>query len=181
VAHQVAIAFGQILPGIGRQIAEGRRQAVAAMVKRRAAKEPESVLQPFGQRHEAFATEDDVGVFEAGIGEPEVIKQVIERLACDRDLQFVHVGEVGKPQSAGLMNLAKDDFLLVAIDGPPGTDPPFHCPANAFAEVRMAAQHLLEDGDRTNARCRLQQRHDLGIEDVGEWIGTPTAARLLHL
>ncbi|MEY9778634.1 hypothetical protein ABIA23_000036 [Sinorhizobium fredii] len=79
------------------------------------------------------------------------------------------------------MNLAKDDFLLVAIDGPPGTDPPFHCPANAFAELRMAAQHLIEDGDRTNARCRLQQRHDLGIEDVGEWIGTPTAARLLHL
>lgn len=78
------------------------------------------------------------------------------------------------------MNLAKDDFLLVAIDGPPGTDPPFHCPANAFAEVGMAAQHLLEDGDRTNA-IRLQQRHDLGIEDVGEGVGTPTAARLLHL
>ncbi len=50
------------------------------MVKRRAAKEPERVLQPFGQRHEAFATEDHMGVFEAGIGEPEVIKQVIERL-----------------------------------------------------------------------------------------------------
>ncbi len=45
----------------------------------------------------------------------------------------------------------------------------------------MASQHLLEDGDRANARCRLLQRHDLGIEDVGELIGTPTAARLPHL
>jgi hypothetical protein len=58
-------------------------------------------------------------------------------------------------------------------------DPTFHCPANAFAEVRMAAQHLLEDGDWANARCRLQKRNDLGLEDVGEWIGTPAAARLL--
>jgi len=47
--------------------------------------------------------------------------------------------------------------------------------------LRWATQHLLEDRDRANARGRLQERNDLGIEDVGERAGTPAAARLLYL
>ena len=41
----------------------------------------------------------------------------------------------------------------------------------------MTAHHLLEDGDGSQAGGRLQHRHDLGVEDVGERIGT-TAVEL---
>lgn len=44
VRAKLCVAPRLVLLGIGIEIAEGRRQAVAAMVKRRAAKEPESVL-----------------------------------------------------------------------------------------------------------------------------------------
>lgn len=45
----------------------------------------------------------------------------------------------------------------------------------------MAPQHLLEDGDRPDRGRRLQQRHDLGVENVGERIGTTSLARNLLL
>ena len=37
-----------------------------------AAQRPQGVLQPFRQRDKAFATEHDMGVFEAGKGQAEV-------------------------------------------------------------------------------------------------------------
>jgi len=43
----------------------------------------------------------------------------------------------------------------------------------------MAALHLLEDRHRAQARCGLQHRHDVGIEEGDERIGAATAARLL--
>lgn len=49
VLAQGVIAARQILPGVGVQVAEGRRQNVAAMVRRRPAQGPERVLQPLGQ------------------------------------------------------------------------------------------------------------------------------------
>ncbi len=44
VRAKLCVAPRLVVLGIGIQIAEGPRQTVAAMVRRRAAKEPESVL-----------------------------------------------------------------------------------------------------------------------------------------
>ena len=55
------------------RLRNARRQAVGAVLERRAAQRPQGVLQSFGQGHEAFAAQDDVGVFEARIGEAEVV------------------------------------------------------------------------------------------------------------
>ena len=57
------------------------------MLPRRPAERPQGILQPFGQGDEALAAEHDMGVLEAGIGQPEVIEPMIERLAGDRDTQ----------------------------------------------------------------------------------------------
>ena len=77
---QRIVAPGQILARLVIEVAERRRQAVAAMLERRAAECPQRVLQSFGQRHIAFAAENHMGVLEARVGEPEVIEPVIERV-----------------------------------------------------------------------------------------------------
>ncbi|SEI21656.1 hypothetical protein SAMN05216228_108410 [Rhizobium tibeticum] len=64
------------------------------MVTRRTTKRPQSILQAFGKSDEAFAAEDDVGMFEAGIGKAEVLQQMIERLPRDGNAQGGHVGKV---------------------------------------------------------------------------------------
>src|ERR1700728_4877692 len=88
------VAAGEGLFFRGAEVTEGCRQAVAAMMERRAAKRPERILQPFGQSNEAFAAENDMAVLKAGPGEPEVIEQMIERPASNRDAEAAHVGKI---------------------------------------------------------------------------------------
>ena len=80
---QCVIAPGQVLARIVVQIAERGGQAVAPVIEQCATQCPQCVLQPLGQRHAAFAAENDMRVLEAGIGEPEVIEPVIELFAAD--------------------------------------------------------------------------------------------------
>ena len=66
------------------------------MLPRHPAKQPQGVLQPLGEGHEALAAEDDVGVLEARVGEPEVVEPVFERHVRHRDTEVGHVGEAGQ-------------------------------------------------------------------------------------
>jgi hypothetical protein len=91
---QCVIAPSQIFTRIVVQVAERGREAVAAMLERRATQRPQRILQSFGQRDIAFAAEDHVGMLEARVGKPEVIEPVIEPNPGDRDAQVGHVGEV---------------------------------------------------------------------------------------
>ena len=58
--------------GVGVEVAECRRQAVAAVIERRTAHGPQGILKSFGQRDEAFPAENDMGVFEARTSKPRV-------------------------------------------------------------------------------------------------------------
>jgi len=181
VGHEVLVATRQVGAGIPVQVAECRRQTVAAVLSRHPAERPERVLQAFGEGDEALAAKHDMGMFEAGIGEPEVIEPMIERLTRDGDAGAAHVGEVRQAEPAWLMRLPEDDLLFLAVNGPPGPDTAFDGAANAGTEFGMTPQHLLEDCDRPDARRRLQQRHDLGVENVGERVGAAALARNLPL
>ena len=77
---QLLVAPGEVLLGLTIEIAERRRQAVAAVLLRHAAQRPQRVLQAFGQRHEALAAEHDMGMLEARECQPEVIEPMIERV-----------------------------------------------------------------------------------------------------
>jgi hypothetical protein len=120
-------------------------------------------------------------MLEAGIGEPEMVEPVVERQAADSDAGAAHVGEVRQAEAAGLMHLSEDDLLLLAVDGAPGPHAPLQRAANAAAQFGMPPQHLLEDGDRANARRRLQHRHHLGVENIGKRVRTPPSPRCLLL
>ena len=84
--------------------------------------------------------------------------------------------EVGKSQTAGFVDLAEDDLLFRPVHGTPRPHPAFQGAANAATQLRMAPPHLLEDGDRSQCRRRLQHRQDLGLEKLTERVGsTPRA------
>jgi len=109
------------------------------MLPRRPAERPQGILQAFGQGDEALATEHDMGVLKPGIGEPEVVEAMIERHARDGDPGLAHLGEVGQADLAGLVSLAEDDLLLLAVNRPPGADPALQRAADSSPELRVAA------------------------------------------
>ena len=178
VAHQRGVALGDVFPRVGRQIAERRRQAVAAVLLRRAAKRPQRVLQALGQGREAFAAEHDVSVFEAGEDEPKVIEPVIERLPGDGDGETAGVGEVGQSQAAGLVRLAEDHLLLGPVERPPGQDAPLQRAADVRIEVGMAPAQLFEHADHPDRGRGLQDRRDLGVPVRLERVRPPPPPRL---
>ncbi len=65
VTHEAPLALRQVLLGFGVQIAEGRRQAVAAVLLRHTTKRPKRILQALGERNETLPSEHDTGVGEA--------------------------------------------------------------------------------------------------------------------
>ena len=76
---QLLVAAGEVLLGVTIEIAERRRQAVAAVLFRHAAERPQRVLQAFGERHETLAAEHHMGMLEARERQPEVVEPMIER------------------------------------------------------------------------------------------------------
>ena len=151
------------------------------MLARRAAQRPQRVLQAFGQRDVALATQDDVGVLEAGAHQPEVVQPVIQRHAQHGDAQVAHLGEVGQAHAPGFVGLAEHHLLFLAMQRAPGPNAAFERPTNARIELRVTPPQLVEYGDRPDAWRRQEQRDDLGLEDVEERIGPPSLARSLFV
>ena len=143
------------------------------------AQRPQGVLDAFCQGDETLAAEHDMGMLEAGIGEPEMIEPVVQGLASDRNAGMPHVGEIRQAHPPRHLHLPENDLLLFAMDGPPRADTPLQGPANAASQFRMAADHLLENGDRSKAGGCLQHRHDFGIENISERIGPSASSRSL--
>ena len=145
---QRLVAARQILLRVTVEVAEGGRQAVAAMLQGSPAERPQRILHSLGQRHEALPAEHDMGVLPAREGQPEVVEPMIERRAGDADAAIAHVGEVGQPEPARRMFLPEDDVLLGPVQRPPGADAPLQGAADAGADLGMTLPDLVEDGDR---------------------------------
>jgi hypothetical protein len=106
-----------------RQVVHGRSQAVAAVPPRHAAQFPERRLQPVGERLERLRR-TNTHRLPVGVGQHEVVHQVIERLPRDRDAQIVHAGEVRRREVPGLMHLAEHDRAVRPGQRPPLPHPP---------------------------------------------------------
>src|SRR5579859_1314860 len=119
VSAQQVVTRGEILASGPIQIAERGRQTVAAMLARCTAERPECILQPFGQSHIALASEDDMGVFKAGVNQPEVVEPMIQGLSCNANAHVPHLGKIRQAHLTRLMNLAEHDFLLGPVQRTP--------------------------------------------------------------
>jgi hypothetical protein len=78
VAAERLVACRQVRLGVGAEITEGCRKAVAPMLLGNPAQRPQGVLQPFRQRDKTFAAEHDMGVFEAGERQTEVVEPAVQ-------------------------------------------------------------------------------------------------------
>ena len=96
MSAQFLVAMRQIDLGIGIEVAEGGRKAVAAVIERRAANGPQGVLKAFRQSDEAFAARDDMRVLKTRPDQPEVIEQMVERLTGDLHAKAAHVGRMSR-------------------------------------------------------------------------------------
>ncbi len=164
VGAQRVVAPGQVLGRVAVEIAEGGREAVAAVLARRPAERPQGVLQPAGQRDVAFAPEHDVGVLEARVGQPEMVQPVVERLAGDGDGELAHVGEVRQAEPPRHMGLREHHLPLRPVHGPPVAHPALEGAADPLAEgAGEGAIEFVQHRDRLEARRRLQQRHDEAV------------------
>ena len=93
VAAERLVACRQILFGVGTEIAERGREAVASVLLWNPAQRPQSILQPFRKGYKTFAAEHDMGVFEAGERQTEVIEPATQQLAGDGDAKIGNLGE----------------------------------------------------------------------------------------
>src|SRR6516162_10059167 len=173
---QRLVAPRLILPGIAVEIAEGRRETVAAMLQRRPAERPQRILQTLREGHEALTAEHDMSMLPAREGQAEVIEPVIEWQTSDADAVFAHLGEIRQAQPARRWLLPEDDVALGPIERPPAADAALQRPADTGADLRLAAPDLVKDGHRPQPGNALQQRHHLAVPNRSQWIAPSTAA-----
>src|ERR1700736_809116 len=94
---------------------------------------------------------------------------------CDGDAEYARVGEVGQPKPAGLVLLTEDHILLGPDQRSPRAHAPFQRAPNAGADLRMAPPDLVEYRNSPNAGSRLQDRHNLAVPNLGQWVRPPSA------
>jgi hypothetical protein len=122
-----------------------------------------------------------MGMREAREREAEVVQPMHQHDAGDRDAELTRVGEVGQAETPGRVLLSEHDILLRTGQRPPRPDAPFQRAPHARADLGVAPPHLGQNRDGTQAGRRLQDRHDLGVPDLGQRIGPPSSARRLLL
>jgi hypothetical protein len=132
VIEQVAVA-GLEFPR-RRQVVDGRRQAVAAVLPRHPAEFPQGVLEAIGEGLERLGRTHRHRL-PVRVGEDEVVHQVVERPPGDGDAEGVHASEVGRGQVAGRVHLAEDGQLGRSDGRPPLPHPPLERAAVGVEEL----------------------------------------------
>jgi hypothetical protein len=176
MGEQRLIALGECL-GI-RIGVNGGAHAVGAMPCGNASQFPEGILQPFAQTLEALAEADRAGL-PVGVSEHEVIDQVVEGLAGDRDAEFGHVSEVGSGQPTRLMVLCEEDLLGRPFPGAPEFDPSLQtAELNIGESAGKAVLQVEKQGPCLKSRIEPELRFEIG-PNVEERIraGPPVSRR----
>src|ERR1700744_2507689 len=149
VRTQRLVALSQILRRIGLEIAERRRETVAAVFLRCATERPQGVLQTLGQGDEALAAQYHASLLPTGERQAEVIEPMIERDTSDAHAQLHRIGEIRQRLLTRRMLLTEDPLPLRSMQRLPVADPPLQRATQIVRKARMPTLHLLQQGDRT--------------------------------
>jgi len=113
---------------------DGGRQSVRAVQLGHAAQLPQGVLQSFTEAFQALG-EAHGARLPVGVGQDEVVDQVIERTAVDGHAQIGAVGEVAGRQPTGIMHLGEEDLFGRPLLGTPNLASPLQSPQEMVAEA----------------------------------------------
>jgi len=139
-----------------------RGEAVGAVLPGNPSQFPEGVLQPRAQALPALREADRAGL-PVRVGEYEVVDQVVERLARDRDAQLGHVREVRGTEPTRFMILCEEHLLRRPLGGPPVFEPPLEGPQLPVGvPTREAALQVEEEGLGLEPRVEAEPLLDLG-------------------
>lgn len=179
VSHQFLVAPGEL--ALVGEVVYGCAQPIGAMPLGDAAQFPQGILQSFAQALEAFR-EADRHRLPVRVGQDEVIRQVLERLAGDGHAQVVHRSEVRGAQPAGEVLLREENLLGRARRRPPLPHAPLQRPHLARLEAAwiLALQPLEQ---RLGLECwfSFQLRRHLLPHAVERVRPRSPIARLTHL
>ncbi len=160
MGEQSPVASGEHL-GFGGAVDRGG-QAIGAVSPGNSSQFPQGVLQALAEALEALGEADGAGL-PVGIGEHEVIDQVVERLAKDGDAELGHAGEVALGEPTRLMDLREEDLLGRPFEGTPLLDPTLQATELDVGEPpRIAALQVEEEGLGLEARIEPEQFQEIG-------------------
>ena len=179
VLHQ-AINPGREIP-VGRQVLHRRAETVRAMTPGRTAQRPDRVLKTFGQTLETLR-EADTRRLPVRVGQHEMVEQMRERLAADRDVEVRHVGEVRRPHVARIVDLREERLTIRTVRGTPLANLPLErAKLPILKSPRLLRLQLLENRLGLQTRLLAKHRFDFGPHLL-EWIlSSPPRSRFLHL
>jgi hypothetical protein len=139
-----------------------RGQAIGAVTPRDSSQFPQGVLHPFAEALEALGEADSAGL-PVGIGEHEVIDQVVERLAEDGDAELVHAGEIRFGEPTRLVDLREVHLLGRPFEGSPLFDPTLQAPELDVGEpAGKSALQVEEEGLGLEARVEPELIDEIG-------------------
>ena len=137
-------------------------QAVGAVSPGGSSQLPQGVLQTFGEALEALGEADGAGL-PVGVGQDEVVDQVVERLAEDGDAEPGHAGEVALGEPAGFVDLGEEHLLGRPFEGPPEFDPALQAPElDVGKTTRESALEVEKEGLGLEARVEPEQFEQIG-------------------
>jgi hypothetical protein len=164
----------------GRSITPWRNrsgQGIGAMDPRHAAQFGQGVLQAVTEALEALG-EADGAALPVRVGQDEVVDQVGERHAPDRDLQARDVGKVRGTQPTRFVDLSEKDLLGRPMQGTPLLDVPLQGAELSVGEAtRIGALQPVEHGFGLQAGVKRQLLLD-PWPDLGERVGAGSPAML---
>jgi len=128
---------------------------------RHAAQLPQRFLESAAERLKRFR-EADRDKLPIRVGEHEVIQQVVQRLAGDRDAQPVHVREVRGRQIARVVDLREHDRPRRSVRAAPVADSPLERPPLRVGKLLgIPILEPREEGKGPQPRLGLQSGLDL--------------------
>jgi hypothetical protein len=132
VPQQRLIPLGERGPFCPRR--HGGGEPVGAVQLRHAAELPQGVLQALAEALVALGEADCAGL-PVGVGQHEVVDQMLQRRAGDGHPQVGAVREIAGTEPTGMMHLGEEHLLGRPFFGPPLLDSPLQGPYLSVAEA----------------------------------------------